>query len=63
MAQIQNLDVLTASLSKDASVDVRGDANYPTSAARWSDLNTPKPGAVVNVACEADIEATVSVAP
>ena len=28
--------------------------------ARWSDLSTPKPGAVVNVATESDIEATVS---
>jgi hypothetical protein len=60
MAQIRNIDALTASLSSGATIDYKGDANYATSAARWSDLNAPKPGAVVNVASEADIEATVS---
>jgi hypothetical protein len=59
MAQIQNLDALTARLSSAATIDIKGDANYATSAARWSDLNTPKPGVVVNVTSEADIEATV----
>ena len=60
-ATIQDLATLKSSLSIDATVDLIGEAGYATSAARWSDLNTPKPGAVVNVASESDIEATVSI--
>ena len=63
MAQIKNVDALKAVLSSGASIDFKGDDNYKTTAARWSDLNAPKPGAVVNVASEADIEAVVSRGP
>jgi len=60
MAKIQNLEALKASLSAEATLDVKGDENYAVSAARWSDLNTPKPGVVVNVSSEGDIVAAVS---
>ena len=56
----QKLETLKSTLSSGATIDLIGDANYTSSAARWSDLHTPKPGAVVNVATESDIEATVS---
>lgn len=59
MATIQDLESLTSALSPQATVDIKGSAAYAASAARWSDLNTPKPGAVINVASEADVEATV----
>jgi hypothetical protein len=59
MANIQGLDLLRPLLSQGASIDVKGDENYTQTAARWSEYQTPKPGAVVNIGCEADIEATV----
>jgi hypothetical protein len=61
MAQIQNLDALEASLSSNATVDLKGGANYPISASRWSDLHTPNPGAVVNISTEQDVATTVSI--
>lgn len=60
MAQIQGLDILKSALSAEATFDTIGEESYEKSAARWSDLGTPKPGVVVNVASEADVEATVS---
>jgi hypothetical protein len=60
MAAIQNLDALRETLSSGATIDTKGDPNYAKSAARWSDLNAPTPGAVINVASEADIGDTVS---
>ncbi|KAH8651245.1 hypothetical protein BX600DRAFT_441681 [Xylariales sp. PMI_506] len=59
MASIQSLAALRPMLSAGATVDTPTDSNYAISAARWSDLSTPKPGAVINVACEGDIEAAV----
>ena len=60
MASIKNIDALKAALSSGASIDYKGDESYKTTAARWSDLGTPKPGAVVNVASEEDVVAVVS---
>ena len=63
MAQIQGLDILQSALSAGARIDLLGDPNYASSAARWSDRGTPKPGAVVNVATEGDVETTVLSSP
>jgi hypothetical protein len=54
------LPALKPGLSKDSTIDLPEDEAYKTSAKRWSDIDTPTPGAVVNVKCEEDIVATVS---
>jgi hypothetical protein len=54
-----SLGAFRASLSPAASIDLKGGANYALSSARWSDLGTPKAGAVINVASEEDVVAAV----
>jgi hypothetical protein len=54
-----SIATLKQSLSPEASVDLPQDEAYKITAARWSDYKAPQPGAVVNVACESDIEKTV----
>ncbi len=61
MAQIRDLDALKDALSVAATIEKPDDAGFATSIARWNDKGAPKPGAVVHVASEADIEATVCV--
>ena len=55
----QKIALLKQSLSPEATIVLLQDEGYKISAARWSDYHAPQPGAVVNVACESDIEKTV----
>lgn len=57
--EIEALDDLRARLSASASINTPANPEFAINSARWSELHAPKPGAVVNVACEKDIEATV----
>lgn len=57
---ITALPTLKPTLSEEATFNLPEDEAYKTSAARWSDINTPTPGAVANVKCEEDIVAIVS---
>jgi hypothetical protein len=56
---LEKLESLKKQLSPEASVDFHTSEAYKTTSQRWSDYKAPKPGAVVNVSSEKDIEATV----
>lgn len=55
----EKLELLKQQLSHEASIDFHTEEAFQISSQRWSDYNGPKPGAVVNVASEKDIEETV----
>jgi hypothetical protein len=57
------LEGLRSVLSGNASVSFRGDPEFSANALRWSEFGAPQPGAIVNVATEADVQKTGSEIP
>jgi hypothetical protein len=57
------LQALIPQLSDKASINLPSDAAYKENVARWSEYTATNPTAVVNVACEEDICAVVSLPP
>ena len=55
----QALEALQPQLCPEASINVAGSADYVRNTERWSHFHAPTAGAVINVACEADVETTV----
>jgi len=56
---VEALGLLAPTLSPAATVVRSGEDAYAERTARWSAKGAPRPGAVVNVASEADVEAVV----
>ncbi|PVH69254.1 FAD-binding domain-containing protein [Cadophora sp. DSE1049] len=54
-----DIDSLRPHLSPTASINFATDAEFHTNTERWSTYKPPTPGAVVNVATEEDISATI----
>jgi hypothetical protein len=59
----QKIQSLKKHLSPEATINTIAEANFVTLAARWNDLGAPQPGALVNVATEADVAETVTAFP
>ncbi|KAN0072890.1 hypothetical protein V8E54_009004 [Elaphomyces granulatus] len=59
MGLTRRLQKLTPILSQAASINRPGDPDFESNATRWSEYAAPRPGAVINVATEADVQKTV----
>jgi hypothetical protein len=57
------LESLRASLSPKADIVFQGSPEHKELSTRWSEYNSPSPGAVVSVACEEDVCAVVRIPP
>lgn len=55
----EKLETLRPQLSKGASINISTEPGFEILSSRWSDLSAPQPGALVNVATEDDVAATV----
>jgi hypothetical protein len=56
-------DALRVQLSHDASIILPGDVLFQTSSSRWTAYSRPSYSAIVEVAGEEDVQATVSTWP
>lgn len=63
MGLTKRLQKLTPILSQAASINRPGDPDFESNATRWSEYAAPRPGAVINVATEADVQKTVGKIP
>jgi hypothetical protein len=55
----EKLQSLRSNLSSNASVVLASDPEFSTLAVRWSDFDAPRPGAIIKVATEQDVEQAV----
>lgn len=55
----EKLESLRPILSKSASIIISSEPGFAVLSSRWSDHTAPQPGALVNVATEDDVAATV----